>query len=93
MFAVILKYYADEYKVDRPIFIVLVAALANMNSLMFFYIMYLWEVSICNGTLHKVEPSEIINENILAMFNTATITDCWVKCKKTNNVKQLHWRK
>ena len=93
MFAVTQKDYAAEYKADRPIFIVLIAALANMNSLMFFYIMYLWEVMICNGTLLKVEPSEIINENILAMFNIATITDCWVKCKKTNNVKQLHWRK
>ena len=60
-----------------------------MNSLMFFYIMYLWEVLICNGTLVKVEPSEIINENILAMFNIATITDCWVKCKKTNKCETI----
>ena len=68
---------------------VLLASLTNMSSLIFCYFVYLWKIMICSGTLLKVEPSEITNENILAMFNTATITDCWMKCKKTKNCKAI----
>ena len=85
MLAVRWESYAAKYKAGRSISTVLIVSLTNMSSLMFCYIVYLWEIMICNGTLLKVEPSEITNESMLAMFNTATITDCWLKCKKTNN--------
>lgn len=44
---------------------------------------------ICSGKFIKVEPCQIISDNVLAIFIAVTITDCWVKCKHTNNCETI----
>lgn len=44
---------------------------------------------ICSGKFIEVEPCEIISDNVLVIFIAATITDCWVKCKHTNNCETI----
>ena len=35
------------------------------------------------------EPSKVSNKNILKTFKSVTVTECWLRCKQTDDCKDI----
>ena len=63
--------------------------LMNMKALMTWIILWYFKINLSRTEFLMIEQSKVSNRKILETFKVATITECWLKCKKTADCKDI----
>ena len=63
--------------------------LMNMKALMTWIILWYFKINLSHTEFLMIEQSKVSNRKILETFKVATITECWLKCKKTADCKDI----
>ena len=63
--------------------------LMNMKALMTWIILWYFKINLSHTEFLMIEQSKVSNRKILEIFKLATITECWLKCKKTADCKDI----
>ena len=63
--------------------------LMNMKALMTWIILWYFKINLSRTEFLMIEQSKVSNRKILEIFKLATITECWLKCKKTADCKDI----
>ena len=63
--------------------------LMNMKALMTWIILWYFKINLSHTEFLMIEQSKVSNRKILGTFKVATITECWLKCKKTADCKDI----
>ena len=60
-----------------------------MKALMTWIILWYFKIDLSQTEFLMMEQSMVSNRDILETFQVATITECWLKCKKTADCKDI----
>ena len=60
-----------------------------MNLLITWIILWYCKVDLFYSEFLITEPSKVSNRKILKIFKSATVTECWLQCKQTDDCKDI----
>ena len=63
--------------------------LKNMKVLMTWIIIWYLEINFSHTEFLMMKQFKVSNRKILETFKLVTITECWLKCQKTANCKDI----